>query len=144
MCHGPDHFLSFSLFVNLLSSLSPSDWCPLSYLSVFLFHATQKSIDTLKPAIFTASGSESLSPLRRKGFAFGLQLQARICPLLIEASASLVISRHFINDSQLDTFLNGGPGIRLWMTVTLQCPSSSVFKPLFPPAERQQPANKPI
>lgn len=79
---------------------------------------------------WSASGWDSVSPLSRKGFAFGLRLQAWICLLPIEASASLVITRHFISDSQLDAFLNWDPEIRLWMTVALQCPSSCVFKPL--------------
>lgn len=119
----------FYLLVNLLhslSSLSSSDG--LSSVFPFQFNAIHTCIETLRPVIYTASGLESMFFLSRKGFAFGLRLQVWICLLLREASASLVIARHFISDSQLDAFLNRDPGIRLWMTVTQQCPSSTVFK----------------
>lgn len=123
----------FSTFLVLF--LCFCHYLPLSLWSFssdfpFHFHAIHKCMEILKPTIYTASGLDSVSPLSRNGFAFGLRLQAWICLLLIVASASLVITRHFISDFQLDAFLNRDPEIRLWMTVTQQCPSSSVSKPL--------------
>lgn len=143
MCYKPVQISPLSRSLSFILSLSFCIVCPLliDFLSISLSVSCH-------PQVYGNPQTDDLpvagiqSPLwAEKGFAFGLRLQAWICLLLIEASASLVITRHFISDSQLDAFLNRDPEIRLWMTVALQCPSSSVFKPLSLP---QNNSNLPI
>lgn len=128
-----------SVFFPQISSLFRSSFF---LCQSFIFSVLARSVSSVFPSLFHAinkckpSSQRSVLPVARiqspiwaeKGFAFGLVLKAWICLFLIGASAPLVITRHYQSDSQLDAFLNPDPEIRLWMTVTLQCPSSRVFK----------------
>lgn len=94
----------FSLLVILLYSLSTNDGFPLSFPFSFMPSTSTWKPSSQQPTLPVAWIQSPLWAAKRLHLDSGW-----ICLLVIEASAPLVITRHFISDSQLDAFLNLGP-----------------------------------